>query len=436
MGKMEKANIKKLYNYLEQNKEKAYPIKNDFLAGATDFIINGYLRMLAVVLQQAKEIKPAQLGVFKRIVAGVKSEQSAEEYLRMALDIEIQEFIDFATEIKELDAKYRFILDAIILTCVTDDNEEQLQLVAVCSEFLGIEKKDFEYIVKMARAIITNETKLEIILDKYREDNVPHFIERGHSTDWKRINAVEENRLVVWSPEGDVPIRVEELGEKFSEIDVEKIIDEIEGKDVSYEFVGLTMDDTIIININCDEVIIINANINFKGQSLSFINKKKVLIQGCTFTGDNTSSIVFVNCEEVEIIGCTLVDFKYKAIQVIKTRYLGIVDTTFKDCMEIFEHSKYSSTLCLGGVVFGDYNSEIHIKNCIFDSCGGRNLNGGMEVDIISNCTCRVEDTKFVNCWSYIDNGEKKISDSYYGKLFNAQSDAINCIFEDSAKFN
>ena len=84
---MEKSKIDFLCEYLEQNTAKQYPIANAELAESSDYIKNGYLKMLAVVMQQSGNILKTQLEVFRRIVEGAKVENAAEDYLRMALDI-------------------------------------------------------------------------------------------------------------------------------------------------------------------------------------------------------------------------------------------------------------------------------------------------------------------------------------------------------------
>lgn len=48
---MNKDKITILCKYLDNSVAQRYPISNSELAGSTDYIKNGYLRMLAVVMQ-------------------------------------------------------------------------------------------------------------------------------------------------------------------------------------------------------------------------------------------------------------------------------------------------------------------------------------------------------------------------------------------------
>lgn len=60
---MSSEHIKKLCEYIDQNKAKNYPIENAMLYESEDFIKNGYLRMLAVVLQVGNNITEGQLNL-------------------------------------------------------------------------------------------------------------------------------------------------------------------------------------------------------------------------------------------------------------------------------------------------------------------------------------------------------------------------------------
>ena len=50
---MDKSKMDALCEYLEKNTAKNYPILNAELKKSTDYIKNGYLKMLAVVMQQS-----------------------------------------------------------------------------------------------------------------------------------------------------------------------------------------------------------------------------------------------------------------------------------------------------------------------------------------------------------------------------------------------
>ena len=97
-----KEKIKRLCTYIEENKASLYPVENEMLSKAADHLLNGYLKMLGVILHQGEEITDAQSFLYKRIIAGTPAEEKAEGYLRMALDIEIEEYESFISEVKEL----------------------------------------------------------------------------------------------------------------------------------------------------------------------------------------------------------------------------------------------------------------------------------------------------------------------------------------------
>ena len=134
--------IEALCNYLDKNVAKLYPVSNRSLSDSTDYMKNGYLKLLAVVMQQSGKISPSQLGMFGRIVEGAGVEYTADDYIRMALEIEIDEFVEFSRECRENSLRYRWALDAIILTCVQTETPEQVRLIAQICEAYGILKDE------------------------------------------------------------------------------------------------------------------------------------------------------------------------------------------------------------------------------------------------------------------------------------------------------
>ena len=90
--KMSKSNLEALCDYLHKNRAELYPIENELLNSETDFIVNGYMKMLAVILQQPNEIHEGQIAIYKRLLASVNTDKSVEDYLRMALEITVEEF--------------------------------------------------------------------------------------------------------------------------------------------------------------------------------------------------------------------------------------------------------------------------------------------------------------------------------------------------------
>lgn len=143
---MSKERIQKLCDYIDKNRAKNYPIHNNFLSDETDYIKNAYFKMLAVILQQGNEIGAGQRNLFERQIVGANCDYSMADYFRQALDIKIDEYVDFTEQCKEMSVKYRFILDALLLTAVDSKDESQIKLVASFVESLKISKVELKYL--------------------------------------------------------------------------------------------------------------------------------------------------------------------------------------------------------------------------------------------------------------------------------------------------
>lgn len=401
---MANSNIEQLCAYLNSNKAKAYPIENDMLVSATDFVLNGYLKMLGVVLQQPSEITEAQLSIYKRIIAGTESEKSAEDYLRMALEIKIEDFINFTSEIKDLSIKYRFILDAMILTCVSEKNKEQIQLVAEFSESLGIEKEELYYISTMAKALLCMDTTAYIDAYEIKTNSISEDVFYGYIRMLAKGCIIQNSELTIFQPSCEEEVTVEKLSR--------------------------------ISNVHTPTIKLSNVKVNLSEYPLSFSNHKRIILDACEFTGGDKYHIRFENCEEVIINNSFFSDFNVQTIMINNVNIVRITNSTFTNCC--MKHSNRGDDWKeLGGVIYVRYAEKLEpilIDGCTFVDCGGRNSVNYYRSAFISNYRCNVNESKFMNCWHYneqtqIDPENKKRT------MFVHGSKATRCTYENSAAF-
>lgn len=398
---MANTKIDELCTYLNANKAKLYPIENDMLKSATDFIVNGYLKMLGVILQQPSEITEAQLAIYKRIIAGSGSEKSAEEYLRMALEIEIEDYINFTSEIKELSLKYRFLLDAVILTCISDKNQEQIKLVAEFTETLSIDRKELEYITLMAKAILCLDTSMYVDACEIENIDIPEDIFFGYIRLLDKSCIIYNDNMTIFQPSFDEDVTVEML--------------------------------SLACEIETPVIKLYNVKVNLGECLLKFLNHEKIIIDSCEFVGGD-HSISFVNCEEVIINNSIFKDFKVRTICSENVKRMHINQSTYSNCYMIY-NGIFNIWGKLGGVInVGSGMESLLIDNCLFDSCGGKNQVDVYKSAFIVNYDCDVNDTKFINCWHY-HNGNFKDPESVKRTMFSSGSKATGCAFENSAAF-
>ena len=403
---MDKDKISILCEYLDNTVAERYPVSNKDLAESTDYIKNGYLKMLAVVMQQSGTITEPQLKMFKRIIAGADTDKQAEDFLRMALDIEIDDYIQFSDECKDLQLKYRWMLDAMIVTCVQDRTDEQLKLIAQFAESYEITKEELEYIATMAKAIIAMDESAYVSAYEVKADSISDVIFSDYMYLISKKCVCSNDNMTIFQPTHDQNITAQML-EKIEEL-----------------------------NTPC--VKIIGANIRADDCEILFKNREKVILEGCTFTGGDKRSIYFNDCKEIIINNCEFKDFSTRTIIFGKADKVLVIGSRFNNC-----NLKYSNSAndwpILGGVLHSNNPSNVGKFDLIdtsFVECGGINntFNATPHSAFISNIDSSVDKCSFTNCW-HKRNGNIDPENSRR-TMFTPQSKATNCTYEDSARFN
>lgn len=364
--------IKKLCEYMDKNKAKNYPIYNQCLNQETDYIKNAYFKMLAVILQQA-EISNEQRNLFGRMIAGMATDYTEEDYLRQALEIEIKEYVDFTEQCKEMSLKYRFLLDALLLTALDNKNQDQLSLVANFMEALKLQKNEVEYLAMLARSILEQSSSLYIQYIQ-SEDIRPKSI--------NYIAFLEYTELFVSGILCNTTDEIYIQSSNHSSLDWEQIQE---------------------TNFKQRDVTLKNLIIDMKEVSLSFTANENVKFENCEFIGEN-HSITFTACKKIEIEKCTFRDFKTKTIIENGVGEIFIVGCKFINCQENYSSSyDNQSHACVIFTENSDKNGINIITQTEFKECGGTNREHADHSPdgFISNCQCQVSQSKFYNCWYY-----------------------------------
>lgn len=401
---MPKRKIEKLCKYLADNKAKFYAITNVDLAECTDFIKNGYLKLLAIILQQAKDITTAQLMLFKRIVAGANTEFEAEDYLRMALDIEIDDFNNFAFECKKIVLKYRLVLDAIILVGIQEKNEEQVNLIAEYCEALSVNKSEIQYLVTMGKAIL--EMNISQYVDAYeiKVDTIPDIIFDGYIYLIAKKCMYGNENLTIFQPSNVMDVTVDVL-DRMTEI-----------------------------STPC--VKLINVEVDLSTYPLLFENKTSVVIESCKFTGGSNNSVKFKNCASVTINNSEFIGFRTKTIDVLNVDVLTIMGCTFNNC-RFTSFDFWGSQERFGRVIYAEIPESIgyfRLDSSLFNNCGRDGVSYDYNFAFICNIHANVNNCCFVDCWH--KNNEGIDPDNEKDTMFTGSSKGTNNTLENSAKFN
>lgn len=397
---MSKDRISRLCEYIDKNKAKNYPIHNSILSTETDYIKNSYFKMLAVILEQGQEIFDSQRALFERQIAGVDCDYQATDYFRQALEIEIEEYIDFTTQCKEMVLRYRFILDAILLTAVEQFSEEQIKLVASFAEDMKLGKNEVEYLSLLAKSILEQNMEYYGFAENNRPKQIPYTLFDEYLVYTSGIVCNSDEEFVVRG------------AEQFK----------------------MTLDQTYG-NITQNKVVFRNLAIDMKEFPLNFSGCAKVEIIECVFIGEN-HSISFKRCKEIEITNCEFRDFKTRVITENENVNCNILHCKFINCKHYYNRET-NDWQELGGVIYtenANRNGKNIIRNSEFKNCGGVNSANYYSSAVISNCNCEVYDCSFYDCWNY--SRENTIDpEHYYRSLFNASVTGNQNEIVGSAKF-
>lgn len=348
--------------------------------------------------------------------------------MRQAMEIEIQEYTDFVNSCKEEQLRYRFVLDAILLAADGDNKEGQLKFIASFCEDIKMSKEELDYLASMAKAILEQseagyvDTFVEKSLEDISEDLFAEY-----------MNVIFDRQNKIYVSDNAVLFR------PLSESDITaSSIEAIQQAKQPY-------------------VRIIGAHINLDEWNLSLVFKEKeyVIFEDCVFSGAGKNMIAskfnllnLQNCKNVLIYNCEFKNFDTPVLMVEKISAMKIINTKFEKCIYCYDRDR-EDWKALGGVIHSkkpEDMGDVQLINCIFDECGGKNVRNYYSSEAISNCTVKAVENQYINCWNCYycgyknEKGELGSGSIYSGgtnnTLFTPMSEAINCTFENSAKFN
>ena len=124
----------------------------------------------------------------------------------MALDIEIEEYESFISEVKELSVKYRFLLDALILSCVSRQSPGQIKLVAEFAEALGINAAELHYLAAIAKAELCMDGSAYTDADELKTESIPENITTGYLRMLTEDGVTKNRNLTIFYPSYDTEV--------------------------------------------------------------------------------------------------------------------------------------------------------------------------------------------------------------------------------------
>ena len=317
----------RLLEQIKKQNYRNYPIKNALLESETDYIKNNYFRHLALTLTQKGEASENQRYLFSRMIEGVEAEDKIEDYLRQAMDIEIDQYIEFMDQLKEKEIRYRFLLDALLITCCDIHTEEQEELLACFMESLKLPLVEAGFICKIGRNVLEQDRDGYWELMKANESFSFRNLAKEYSIKYAgEYVAIASNEMVYW----------------YFPVKREITKDMIYAGNVQGAFKGVK------------EVRIRNAIFDVSAEELTFKECGNIILENCEFRGGECN-IHLIMDGEVEFRNCFFTDF---------TSQVMIVGCSPKTSIR-FQRCSFEKCY-----TYGDYAGQLSIiiaeEQCVF----------------------------------------------------------------------
>lgn len=151
--------IDKVREYFKEHKAERYPFENTALSEKDEYIKSLYFRMLCTVIRYTGEASEMQVLYVKRLIAGCNGESEFQDYMKMALDLDISDVEEFISVFREDALRYYFCIDGAILLSASETEEKKYELLAELIETLGITHGELKYLAAVAQSVVLQSSE-------------------------------------------------------------------------------------------------------------------------------------------------------------------------------------------------------------------------------------------------------------------------------------
>ena len=374
-------NIKKLMEFIDKNRYVNYPIENKELIAGEDYVKNLYLKMLAVMMQQAGQTDEVGTAFFTRIVAGAQTEQTVQDYRRQALEIEVEDFRKFTEVLQENPLKYRFVVDALLLTGIGSQSKEQQQLLVGVMEFLNIGKAEAVYLVQLSRSILMQDNAEYDKAEASRPKTISFELFLDYTLLYAHVLSNNEEYIYISFPQ-KTEFELAQADFRAKKIYLNNL------KVALTEKIKLETAETVIIE-NCEFSEAGKKAHDFTYISISIENNNEVDFIGCSFAGFHEAVIeergnkavhfekcLFENCQKSQYYvneNCGIINSYRKDTNMYESQEpirIYIKETIFRQCRCI--HFNREDKFDVEASKFAICNEISQVENCSFSDCTNR----------------------------------------------------------------
>lgn len=410
--------IQKLREYLARTKGTRYPFEGHPLAVQNDYMKNLYLKHLSMILRAGNAVSGEQTLFLQRLVTGCGGEYNLETYMRQGQEVTPESLEEFLTALTPDGLRDCFLLDALLLTHLGPADNERDELLAALCEATKMKLPDLEQLADLCGKILRLELCACIETEFQDFRRIQPELWRSYFPDtvtpeWKNTNdfliaaAGKPTRLDVTTA---VPV------EEFT----------FEELDNSYQ-------SKIVFFRGRKVVCFFNLQI-YMNVHMSFVDVAEVVFVNCFFDGNSTHyGLHFTNCNKVAFKNCTFRNFSGRVIYNYNSKEFSVLNCEFTDCIMKYSNNNYDWWE-LGGVIYTDYEimAPLYLLTTRFANCGGVNERNYYRSSVISNCSAKIHNCIFENCW-HNSRGSKDPEDSRRCLFKHIQEESNNTL-TDSAE--
>lgn len=370
--------IDKVREYFKEHKAERYPFENTALSEKDEYIKSLYFRMLCTLIRYTGEASEMQVLYVKRLIAGCNGESEFQDYMKMALDLDISDVEEFISVFREDGIRYYFCIDGAILLSAAETEEKKYELLAELIETLGITHGELKYLAAVAQSVVLQSSEKFDEAKTFAPDtlcplSMYHYVQGFYA-----------GAIV------DTPNEIHIFSCDRSEVDLSAY--------------GVLKNKKVIIeNISC----------SFKGDVI-LEGCAEVLIRNCKFMGSQYN-FKFNTIGNVIIENCDVRDFTNRFAYFSNTDNFTVLNSRFFNCGctgsgNIYGGVLYNSGNCSKNIILE--NNEL--LNCYVARTAYHcysyatgiflNIQGGLEnIKVLRNhfsgCECRNNGNKV---WAYI----------------------------------
>lgn len=410
--------------FMNSHKAEKYPFDNPAILCAEESIKKLYYSFLCILIQYGDSTNIDQITIFKRMLAGAKIEESFEDYLAFALELDAKKLVEFIDSISNSELKYYFVLDGILILSLSNSNDKQYMFLAELAEFLNVTKDELEYLAQIAKSSVTQDSK------SYKESQkkVPATLFGFSALPYIKnfYSGIVSNTPSLFYCYSKTKNNISVSGKQYS------------AKKVVFENIHTTIDSIVEIR-NCEEVTFKNCLLEFENSGVTIDQVGCVNLIDCKITGGQYSSACFNinNTKDVKIEHCIFTKVQTYLFCEERIKNISFLSCTFDECGYSYSRSRHD-WYELGGLFRSNKIETVGINqyiNCLFKKCQILNTSNYYSSDFISNCISQLENCSFVDCWhlhgaNLVDPADNR------RRMFPSSSTVIDCTSENSASIN